>query len=110
LPARDEKIALSARNLPDVRLQVLPGLSTLEVMNARQILVTRAALQKLTEIYAGSNGANGAPQPARTRAAAAPAPAPAAATAPAPETTAAPAAAPEAAAPETTAPPSGGEA
>jgi large subunit ribosomal protein L4 len=68
LPARDEKIALSARNLPDVRLQVLPGLSTLEVMNAHQILVTRAALQKLTEIYAGSNGA---PAPSRAPAAAA---------------------------------------
>jgi large subunit ribosomal protein L4 len=60
LPARDEKIALSARNLPDVRLQVLPGLSTYEVMNARQILVTRAALQKLTEIYAAAT-ANGRP-------------------------------------------------
>jgi large subunit ribosomal protein L4 len=81
LPARDEKIALSARNLPDVRLQVLPGLSTLEVMNAHQILVTRAALQKLTEIYAGSapNGAalgsrlsapsgDAAGRPARTQA------------------------------------------
>jgi large subunit ribosomal protein L4 len=54
LPARDEKLALSARNLQDVRLQVLPGLSTYQVMDAGQILVTRAALEKLTEIYSGS--------------------------------------------------------
>ncbi len=51
LPARDEKIALSARNLQDVRLQVLPALSTYELMRARHILVTRAALDKLTEVY-----------------------------------------------------------
>jgi large subunit ribosomal protein L4 len=60
LPARDEKLALSARNLQDVRLQVLPGLSTYQVMNAGQILVTRAALDKLTEIYAESENGNGA--------------------------------------------------
>jgi large subunit ribosomal protein L4 len=56
LPVRDETLALSARNLPDVHLQVLPGLSTYQVLNAGQILVTRAALDKLTAFYTGDNG------------------------------------------------------
>lgn len=62
LPERDETLALSARNLPEIRLQVLPGLSTYQVMNAGQILLTRAALEKLTQIYAqpsGNEGRNG---------------------------------------------------
>jgi large subunit ribosomal protein L4 len=54
VPARDETLARSARNLPDVHLQVLPGLSTYQVMHAGQILVTRAALDQLTQIYAGA--------------------------------------------------------
>jgi large subunit ribosomal protein L4 len=52
MAARDEKVALSARNLPDVRIRVLPGLSTYEVVQAAQLLVTRDALEKLQEIYA----------------------------------------------------------
>jgi large subunit ribosomal protein L4 len=52
LSARDEKLALSARNLPDVRIRILPGLSTYEVVEAQQLLVTRDALDKLQEIYA----------------------------------------------------------
>lgn len=56
VPARDETLARSARNLPNVQLQVLPGLSTYQVLHASQILVTRAALERLTEIYAGAPG------------------------------------------------------
>jgi large subunit ribosomal protein L4 len=52
MSARDEKVALSARNLPDVRIRVLPGLSTYEVVQVEQILVTRDALEKMQEIYA----------------------------------------------------------
>jgi large subunit ribosomal protein L4 len=52
MPARDEKVALSARNLPDLRIQVLPGLSTYQVVEAQHLLVTRDALEKLQEIYA----------------------------------------------------------
>jgi large subunit ribosomal protein L4 len=52
MSARDERVALSARNLPDVRIRVLPGLSALEVMQAKQLLVTRDALEKMQEIYA----------------------------------------------------------
>jgi large subunit ribosomal protein L4 len=55
VPARDETLARSARNLPDVHLQVLPGLSTYQVMHAGQILVTRAALDQLTQIYASAS-------------------------------------------------------
>jgi large subunit ribosomal protein L4 len=56
VPARDETLALSARNLPDVHLQVLPGLSTYQVLNAGQILVTRPALDRLNEIYGNGPG------------------------------------------------------
>jgi large subunit ribosomal protein L4 len=52
MPARDENVALSARNLPDVSIQVLPGLSTYQVMEAQHLVVTREALDKLQEIYA----------------------------------------------------------
>lgn len=52
MPARDENVALSARNLPDVSIQVLPGLSTYQVVEAQLLLVTRDALNKLQEIYA----------------------------------------------------------
>jgi large subunit ribosomal protein L4 len=52
MPARDENVALSARNLPDVSIQVLPGLSTYQVVEAQHLVVTRDALNKLQEIYA----------------------------------------------------------
>jgi large subunit ribosomal protein L4 len=52
MPARDENVALSARNLPDVSIQVLPGLSTYQVVAAQLLVVTREALNKLQEIYA----------------------------------------------------------
>jgi large subunit ribosomal protein L4 len=45
----DEKLALSARNVPDLDLRVLPGLSTYEVVAARTLLFTRAALDRLQQ-------------------------------------------------------------
>lgn len=59
VPARDEKLARSARNLQDVHIQVLPGLSTYQVLNAGHILVTRPALDRMTEIYTNGAGAGG---------------------------------------------------
>jgi large subunit ribosomal protein L4 len=59
VPARDETLARSARNLPDVHLQVLPGLSTYQVLNAGRILVTRQALDRLTEIYGNGSSSGG---------------------------------------------------
>jgi len=44
---KDEKVALSARNIPNVSLRILPGLSTYEVMQAKNLLFTRDALDLL---------------------------------------------------------------
>jgi len=52
LSQRDENAILSARNLPDVRVIVLPGLSTYEVVKADTLIVTREALTRLEELYA----------------------------------------------------------
>lgn len=51
LPARDENAILSARNLPNVRVIVLPGLSTSEVMKSDTLILTQAAIAKLEELY-----------------------------------------------------------
>ncbi|MBI3909351.1 MAG: 50S ribosomal protein L4 [Armatimonadetes bacterium] len=50
---RGENLRLAARNLPGVRVAVLPGLSTYEVMRADTLLLTRAAVDALQEAYAG---------------------------------------------------------
>src|SRR5438034_2825645 len=41
LSARDENTVLSARNIPNLTLRFLPGLSTYEVMRAENLLFTR---------------------------------------------------------------------
>jgi large subunit ribosomal protein L4 len=52
LGSRDETVLLSARNIPNLSLRVLPGLSTYEVMQARQLLFTREAVEQLQKEYA----------------------------------------------------------
>jgi large subunit ribosomal protein L4 len=52
LSARDEKMILSARNLPNVRVIVLPGLSTYEVVRAETLVFTQDAITKIEELYA----------------------------------------------------------
>ena len=52
LATADENVWLSARNLPNVRVIVLPGLSTYEVMKAGTLIFTQDALAKIEEIYA----------------------------------------------------------
>jgi len=49
---RDQNLALSARNLQNVKVIVLPGLSTYEVVKADTLIVTREALTRLEELYA----------------------------------------------------------
>jgi large subunit ribosomal protein L4 len=51
--AKDEKITLSARNIPNLSLRILPGLSTYEVMQAKNLLFTRDALDLLEKEFAG---------------------------------------------------------
>ncbi len=48
-PNRD--LELSARNLPDLAVRVLPGLSTYEVVAATTLVLTSAALTRLEEAY-----------------------------------------------------------
>ena len=52
LAARDENVALSARNLAEVQVVVLPGLSTYQVMRAQTLVLTQDALSRLEELYA----------------------------------------------------------
>jgi large subunit ribosomal protein L4 len=52
LPSRDENVVLSARNLPNVRVIVLPGLSTYEVVRAETLVFTQEAISKIEELYA----------------------------------------------------------
>lgn len=52
LATANENAWLSARNLPNVRIIVLPGLSTYEVMKADTLIFTQDALAKIEEIYA----------------------------------------------------------
>ena len=47
LSAKDETTVLSARNIPDLTLRFLPGLSTYEVIQSENLLFTREALEQL---------------------------------------------------------------
>jgi large subunit ribosomal protein L4 len=48
----DENIVLSARNLPGVKVTYATLLSTYDIMNAKTIIVDKAALPKIEEVYA----------------------------------------------------------
>ncbi len=52
LAERDEKMALSARNLPNVKVIVLPGLSTREIFQSDTLIFSKDAVAKLEELYA----------------------------------------------------------
>ncbi len=47
LSAKEETTVLSARNIPDLTLRFLPGLSTYEVIQSENLLFTREALEQL---------------------------------------------------------------
>ncbi len=51
LSERNENAALSARNLPNVKVIVLPGLSTYEVVKNETLILTRDAVTKIEELY-----------------------------------------------------------
>lgn len=53
LSARDETTVLSARNIPDLTLRFLPGLSTYEVIRSENLLFTREALDQLQKELGG---------------------------------------------------------
>lgn len=51
-PARDEKLELSARNLPSVEVILAGSLNVVAVLEADTLLITRPALDTMTEVYA----------------------------------------------------------
>lgn len=53
LSERNQNAALSARNLRNVKVIVLPGLSTYEVVKSDTLVLTRDAVSKIEELYSG---------------------------------------------------------
>ncbi|HXX60688.1 MAG TPA: 50S ribosomal protein L4 [Candidatus Sulfotelmatobacter sp.] len=51
-PERDEKLELSARNLPHVSIILADSLNTVDVLKASVLLITQPALAAMTEVYA----------------------------------------------------------
>lgn len=52
LEAGNENAALSARNLPNVKVVEAEGINVLDIVNAKKLVVTQAALQKIEEVFA----------------------------------------------------------
>ena len=50
-PAKDEIIVKSARNIPGVETTIATVLSTYDIMKARSLVVDKAALAKIEEVY-----------------------------------------------------------
>src|SRR5574337_1538375 len=51
-PGRDERLELSARNLPAVEVIRADSLNAVDVLNADVVLITQPAVATLTEVYA----------------------------------------------------------
>ena len=51
-PNRDERLELSARNLPTVSVIRADSLNVVDVLNADAVLITQPALATMTEVYA----------------------------------------------------------
>ena len=47
-----EEISKSSRNIPGVELRVSPAISVRDILNADKIVMTRAAVEKLQEVFA----------------------------------------------------------
>lgn len=47
-----DEIRKSSRNIPGVDLRVAPGISVRDVLNADKIIITRAAAEKMQEVFA----------------------------------------------------------
>ena len=50
-PAKDEIVVKSARNIPGVETTIATVLSTYDIMKARSLVVDKAALAKIEEVY-----------------------------------------------------------
>jgi large subunit ribosomal protein L4 len=51
-PGRDEKLLLSARNLPKVEVILANSLNVLELLRADTVLIEQPALERMEEVYA----------------------------------------------------------
>jgi len=51
-PSRDEKLLLSARNVPEVSIILADSLNVVDVINADTLLITQPAIATMTEVYA----------------------------------------------------------
>ena len=51
-PERDERLELSARNVPAISVILADSLNTLDVLNADVLLITKPALATMEEVYA----------------------------------------------------------
>jgi large subunit ribosomal protein L4 len=51
-PARDERLDLSARNLPRVAVLLADSLNVVDLLNADTIVIEQTALARLEEVYA----------------------------------------------------------
>jgi large subunit ribosomal protein L4 len=51
-PSRDEKLRLSARNVPEVSIILADSLNVVDVINADTLLITQPAIATMTEVYA----------------------------------------------------------
>lgn len=51
-PERDERLELSARNVPTVSVILADSLNTLDVLNADVLLITQPAIATMEEVYA----------------------------------------------------------
>ena len=49
LPVRDENVEKSFRNLPKVKVLLIDGINTYDVLNADVVLITKSAAEKLNE-------------------------------------------------------------
>jgi large subunit ribosomal protein L4 len=50
-PQRDERLELSARNVPSITVILADSLNTVDVLNADIVLITQPALAAMEEVY-----------------------------------------------------------
>lgn len=48
---KNETIQKSIRNIPDVKLQILPSLNTYEVVDSSSLILTKNSLEKMSDLY-----------------------------------------------------------
>ena len=51
-PGRDEKLELSARNLPSVEIILADSLNVVDLLNADLVLIEQPSLARMQEVYA----------------------------------------------------------